>query len=221
MRGLPLRGIGVGLILYGMVGLAIIVVALAITVGAFARIDALSESVGSPIRSTARTLGDASNAFGRFAISLAEAQRSSTDAATLAHETSDTMAGLASAMSITIFGTQPFAEAAQGFERASDQLDGLGADLEAVSEALGHNINDVQRTGTNLRDVREEMDGLVDVFGGPTDETAAPGGPRLASLALYALLSWLAIPACAALLVGTVLLRYARAVARVDNGAGL
>ena len=221
MRGLPLRGIGLGLIAYGVIGLAIIGVALVVTVGAFARLETVSDAVEAPVRSTARTLGDASNAFGRFAISLAEAQRSSIDAASLAHETSDTMAGLASAMSITIFGTQPFAQAAQGFEQVSDQLDGLGTDLEQVSDALGNNISDVDRTASNLRDVREEMDQLVAAFGGPAAEASAPGGVRAASLALYALLIWLAIPAVVSLLVGVVLLRYARAVSRVDSGAGL
>ena len=221
MRGLPLRGIGIGLIAYGIIGLVIIVVALIVTVGAFARLESLSDSVEGPIRSTARTLGDASSAFGRFAISLAEAQRSSIDAATLAHETSDTMAGLASAMSITIFGTQPFAEAARGFEQVSDQLDGLGTDLEQVSDALGHNISDVDRTASNLREVRDEMDGLVGTFGGAGEGASSPGGVRAASLALYALLIWLAIPAVVSLMVGVVVLRYARAVSRVDTGAGL
>ncbi|MDQ3881409.1 MAG: hypothetical protein M3295_10110 [Chloroflexota bacterium] len=218
MRGLPLRGIAIGLITYGVVGIVIIVLAVLVTVGAFARLETLSESVGPPVRSTARTLGDASNAFGRFAISLAEAQRSSDDAAQLAHQTADTMAGLAEAMSISIFGTQPFAEAAAGFDQVSNQLDALAGDLESVSDALGNNITDVDRTARNLRDVRDEMDGLVEIVG-DSEGASTPGGVRVASLALYALLVWLAIPALMSIVIGVVLLRYARALRSSPFGA--
>jgi len=215
-RSLPLRGIAMGLIAYGVIGLVIIVVAMLVTVGAFARIETLSQSVGAPLRSTARTVGDASGAFGRFAVSLDEAQRSSQDAAALARESADTMGGLADAMSVTIFGAQPLARAAEGFRDVSVQLDGLGEDLETVGEALGHNIADVQQAGRNLRDVREELDTLLAQFGDSADGTdAAPqgGGTRLASVALYALLAWLAVPAIASLVLGLTVLRYAGAVA--------
>ena len=221
-RSLPLRGIAFGMIAYGVIGLIIIVVAMLVTVGTFARIETLSESVGAPLRSTARTVGEASTAFGRFAISLGEAQQSSEDAAALAHESAATMSGLADAMSVTIFGAQPLAQAAEGFREVSGQLDGLGEDLESVADALGHNISDVQNAGTNLRDVRDQMDSLLDEFGetsdGPAEGQSTTGGVRVASMALYALLIWLAIPAVASLLFGFTLLRYARAISGPATG---
>lgn len=219
-RSLPLRGIGIGLIAYGVIGLVIIVVAFLVTVGAFSRLEALSNSVAGPLRSTANTIGDASGAFGRFAVSLDEAQRSSNDAAQLARESADTMAGLADAVSVNIFGTQPFQQAAEGFRDVSGQLDALGGDLESVGEALGHNITDVQIAGSNLREVRQELDGVLATFDG--GDAGPQGGVRVASLALYALLIWLAIPAIASLLLGFVVLRYARAVSGGPmSGAGL
>ena len=219
---MPLRGIGIGLILYGVVGLVFIVVAMLVTVGAFARIETLSESAAAPLRSTARTVSEASGAFGRFAVSLDEAQRSSEDAAALARDSADTMAALADAMSVTIFGAQPLAQAAQGFRDVSEQLDGLGENLESVGEALGHNITDVQQAGTNLRDVRDELNTLLAAFGDPgeagTDAAPPGGGTRIASVALYALLAWLAIPALVSLVLGFTVLRYAGAVSEQRAG---
>lgn len=209
IRSLPLRGIGVGLILYGIVGLVIIAVALLVTVGAFARLDSLSDSVEGPLRSTSRTVGDASGAFGRFAVSLAEAQRSSDDAARLAGEAATTLEGLAGSIDITIFGSRPFGEAAEGFREVSEQLTALGTDLDAVSRSLGSNIVDVQRAGANLRNLRGEIDGLLAAFDRVNaDQPSSTGGVRAASLALYALLLWLAIPAIASLILGVVVLRF-------------
>lgn len=224
MGGLPLRAIAIGLIVYGIVGIAIIVAAMLVTVSVFARLEALSESVAPPLRATARTIGDASGAFGRFAISLAEAQQSTDDAAQLAQDAAVTLSGVADAMSISIFGAQPLLPAAQGLRDVSGQLDGLGTDLAEVSDSLGNNISDVQRTGDNLRDVRAEMDTLLATFGASGgDETGTTGttGGRFASLALYGLLLWLAIPAIASLFAGVALLRYARAVRRATRDIGL
>ena len=203
-RPLPVREIGIALVGLGAVGIIAVIVAFLVVGGIVARLDAMTAAAEGPLRSTARTLSDASDAFDRFGSSLAQARRSSQHASELVVDTGETLDGLADTMSIQIFGTQPLLPAAEGFRNAAAQLDGLGADLEALSETLGENVDDVETTGENLRLVRDEMDTLLAAFEG---DKGSDGGVGLATLGIYILLAWLALMALGSAVMGVLLLR--------------
>lgn len=209
LRDLPLRRLGIGLVAYGGVGVLLLLVGLFVLAGVLGRLDALSGAVGRPLASTARTVADASTAFDRFGDSLVQARESSEHAAQLSRDTAQTLAGLADAMTIRIFGAQPLLPAAEGFRRSSEQLTGLGGDLDQMSEALGANVDDVEQASRNLSQVRAEMEVLLATFG--VNEEGAGGGIGPAAIALYALLVWLALPAFASLALGWLFLRYSSA----------
>lgn len=188
--------------MFGALGAVVLLVAFLMVGALLARLDALGDAAGGPLRSTARTVSDAADAFDRFGVSLTQAEVSSRHAAVLAGETAETLDALADALSVEIFGSQPLLPAAEGFRTASDQLAGLGSDLDDMSEALAANVGDVERASRNLRDVREQMNALLSAFGDRSD-----GDVGLASVALYALLAWLALLAVGCGVLGAFILR--------------
>ncbi len=204
VRDLPVREIGIALVALGAIGIASVIVAFIVVGGLVARLQAVSDAAAGPLESTARTLADASDAFDRFATSLEQARQSSEDAAALVAGTGETLSTLADTMSIQIFGTQPLLPAAEGFRNASDQLAGLSGDLESMSDALGANIEDVERASLNLRLVRNDMDSLIAAF--ETDD-GSDGGIGIASLGIYVLLAWLGLMALGCLAMGVLILR--------------
>lgn len=204
MRPLPVREIGVALMALGVMGIVAVLIAFLVVGGIVARLDAMTEAASGPLRSTARTVSDASDAFDRFAASIRQARRSSENASDLVAQTGQTLDGLADTMSLQIFGTQPLLPAAEGFRNASRQLTGLGEDLQDLGDALGSNVDDVQQASRNLRLVRDEMDGLLAAF---PAEDRSDGGVRLATLGIYVLLGWLALMALGSAVIGLLLVR--------------
>lgn len=204
VRPLPIREIGYGLLALGALGIISVIVAFLVVGGIVARLDAMTAAAEGPLRSTARTVSDASDAFEGFGSSLAQARESSEHASELVVDTGETLDGLAETMSIQIFGTQPLLPAAEGFRDAAQQLDGLGTDLESLSETLGANVDDVDRASQNLRLVRGEMDALLAAF---DVEEGSDGGVGLATLGIYLLLGWLALMALASAALGFLLVR--------------
>ncbi len=203
---LTTRTLGLVLLGYGILGCIFVLLTLIVLGGSLSRVARLSDAVGGPLRSTATTLGDASDAFDGFGDSLTQAQRSSANAAQLATDTSQTMANLASAMTLQIFGTQPLLPLAEQFQRSSEQLTDLSGDLQEMSEALGQNVADVERAGSNLADVRSEVEELRQTLG---VQDGGDGSGALGTVALYGLLLWLAVPAVASAVIGLILLRRA------------
>ncbi len=201
---LPYRHIGMGLVALGALGIVAVVVAFVVIGAIVSRLDAMSRAAEGPLRATARTISDASDAFDRFGTSLGEARRSAESASELVDDTAATLETLADTMSIQIFGAQPLLPAAAGFREASQQLTALGGDLDAMAESLGANVDDVERASTNLRHVRNEMNTLLAAF----DTGDGSGdGIGLASVGIYLLLGWLALMAGGCLALGVLILR--------------
>ena len=199
-----MREIGIALVALGALGVVAVIVAFIVIGGIFSRLQVVSEAAAGPLRSTARTISDAADAFDRFGDSLTEAQRSAASASDLAHQTSETLHALADTMSIQIFGTQPLLPAADGFRNSGDQLAGLGDDLGSMSEALGANVDDLEQASRNLRSVRSDMNTLLAAF--QTDE-GSDDGIGLARLGLNVLLAWLLLAALGCLSLGVLLVR--------------
>ena len=208
---------GVALVAYGVAGLLILVVTGAGLSRPLEQLGALGASVETQrgslvetLRATSSTLRDAGNGFGGFEESLAQARRSTDRAAALSRDVSATMSGIANAMGVTIFGAQPLAQLAPQFQRAGQQLQQLGTDLDGIGVALTRNATDMQTARSDLERIRLQVDELA----AAADATPIPAGTATdvtaIRLALYALIGWLSVLALASLVCGLALLRESR-----------
>ncbi len=211
------RWVPLGLVAYGLLGLTLLAAAAVLVSRPLEQLAELGSTAETQrgalvrsLRSTSRTLDDASRGFSGFGESLGIARRSTTRAADLSRDVSTTMSSLARAMNITVFGAQPLAELAPGFERAAAQLTDLGTDLDGIGAAMVRNADDVERARADLLELRRQVDELVLAAERTQIPVGSPAALGTLRLGLYGLIVWLAAPAVASLLLGLALWRATR-----------
>jgi len=193
------RAMGLALVGYGVAG-ALLLAAAALSVGpSVETIEALARS-SADVRATLAATRDAFDGFGT---SLVEGRQSAERAASSARSSAAAAGQLAQAMSLSIFGQQPFRTIAAGFAQQSADLETLARELDDLGTALGRNEADV-------RDLRDHIGALHARTSVLASSPVVAGVDRIAPLA-YALLGWLALQALAALWLGIVLWREAAA----------
>lgn len=201
-RGRYARPLGLALVAWGLLGLALITF-IAVTVGpALATADALGDGeTATEIRAALETTVHSLDGVG---LSVAEGRGAAEDAAKAVREIAATTDQLASAMSVSFLGAQPFLPIAEGFRRQTASLGQLGQDLDALARALIRNQRDVEDLRASAVVLRDRVERIV------------PGSSAPASALrplLYALLGWLALPALAAIGGGVWLMRRERVLA--------
>ena len=204
----PARGrfrlMGLALFANGLLGLALVGVALGALGPLLTRASAAADSAGDSLAAAAQALDQTSTSFDGFSKSLDDAKTSSAHASQLLKNASTTSAQLADAMSISFLGAQPFLPISQSFRRNTDELRGVSEDLSTLSEAIGHNSRDVVAVRDAIRVLRDRVQRLA------TDAAASPDGrplgPELSVLA-YGLTLWLGVLALLSLIAGVLLLR--------------
>src|SRR5215208_5816050 len=102
-----MRMLGWLLLLYAIVGAGLVVASVVIGGPLVARVDRLAASASGSMDAAATAADAAADAFTGFDASLAEARRSTEEAATLSRNTSGTLAALSDAMALTVLGSQP------------------------------------------------------------------------------------------------------------------
>jgi len=195
---------GVALFLNGILGLALVGVALGALGPLVTRASVAADSAGDSLAAAAQALDQTATAFEGFSKSLDDAKTSSAHASQLLSDASTTSAQLADAMSINFLGAQPFLPIAQSFRRNTDELRGVAADLSTLSGAIGHNAGDVVSVRDSVRVLRDRVQKLA------SDAAASPDGRRVGpelSVLAYGLTLWLGVLALLSLLAGVVLLR--------------
>jgi hypothetical protein len=198
------RLIGSALLGNGLLGIVLVGVALTALGPLLTRASAAVDSAGDSLAAAAQALDQTATAFDGFSKSLDEARTSSAHASQLLNDASTTSGQLADAMSISIFGAQPFLPMAQSFRRNTDELRGVSADLSTLSEAIGHNRNDIVTVRDSIAVLRDRVQRLAN------DAAADPSGPRLGpemSVLAYGLTLWLGVLALISLGAGLLLLR--------------
>lgn len=206
-----------GLIAYGLGGLLLIAASGLLVGGAITTLADVSERVTqqrdalvATLRATSLTVDHAATGIGGVSDSLTAARASADQATGLARSLGSTFRDLSAAMQLQIFGTQPLAGLASGFDNAASQSEALATNLGGVSTALGTNATDLQTSHQDLVALGDRLDVLVASLG--TSDlggvSLSAGVPAVVIEAAFAgLLIWLAIPAAAALAVGVGLLR--------------
>src|SRR5712691_7398764 len=143
MATTPRRGrfrlIGLALIANGVLGLALVGVALSALGPLIARASVAADSAGDSLAAAAQALDQTAIAFDGFGKSLIDAKASSAHASQLLNDASITSGQLADAMGINFLGAQPFLPISQSFRRNTDELRGVSEDLSTLSGAIGNN----------------------------------------------------------------------------------
>jgi hypothetical protein len=200
----PFRLIGLALIANGLLGIALVGVALSALGPLLTRASVAADSAGDSLGAAAQALDQTSTAFDGFSKSLNDARTSSAHASQLLNDASATSGQLADAMSISFLGAQPFLPISQSFRRNTDELRGVSADLSTLSEAIGHNSRDIVSVRDSIRVLRDRVQQLA------TDAAATPDGRRVGpelSVLAYGLTLWLGVLALLSVVAGLLLLR--------------
>ena len=197
------RGLGWLLIVYGVMGLALV------TGGAFfgldlaGRVERLSADADTTLMAAARATEATADAFENVDGSLAEARTSSDAAADLAREASGTLASLAVAMELSVFGAQPLQPLAGEFAASADQASALADTLEGVGESLADTRADAARIGPELATLSEQLEAL----GGDPDRPAGQVSSPPVRAFVVLLLAWVGMQAFLSLAAGITLAR--------------
>src|SRR5258708_10464321 len=102
------RPIGLALIANGVLGIALVAIALSTLGPLLARASAAADSAGASLTPAAQALDQTATAFDGFGKSLQDAKASSAYPARLIHDASTTSGQLADALAINFLGAQPF-----------------------------------------------------------------------------------------------------------------
>lgn len=195
--------IGWALILYGVLGLALVVIGALIGLELASRIERLAATADGTLAAAVRSTDAAADAFTNVDASLSESEASADAAAALARDASGTLASLSAAMELSVFGAQPLLPLAGEFEASAEQASALGETLDRVGGSLSDTRTDVVSIGRELDGLSAELDALRQANG--TGGSAPP-----LRLFVVLLLAWLLIPALGGLLGGLALLRAPR-----------
>lgn len=196
------RPLGFALALWGLLGLVLIGFVAVTAEPALAAAESLTEreavdEIKTALESTIVSLGGVGT-------SVVEGRRAAEDAGVAVREIARTSEQLAGAMSLSVFGAQPFLSIAQGFDRQTESLEDLAADLDDLAAALRQNEADVAELRASAVILRDRVGRAT-----PTSPIAASTLRPL----VYALLAWLALPALAAIGGGVWLMQRERVVA--------
>lgn len=195
---------GLALFGNGILGLALVGVALGALGPLVTRASVAADSAGDSLAAAAQALDQTATAFDGFSKSLDDAKTSSGHASQLLSDASATSSQLADAMSINFLGAQPFLPIALSFRRNTDELRGVATDLSTLSDSIGHNSADIVAVRDAVRVLRDRVQKLA------ADAAASPNGRRVGpelSVLAYGLTIWLGVLALLSLLAGVILLR--------------
>ncbi len=193
------RSIAWGLIVYGVLGVALVISGAVIGLGVAERIERLTVAADDTIEAAASSLRAAGDSFESIDASLESGQESAREAAALAASTGENLDDLASAMQISIFGAQPLLPLASSFATTADQAEALAGTLDEVAFSLDATRTDVGQIGDELTVLAEEIESLQ------ADTQAAGGGPQLRFFVVL-LLAWITVPAVGSILLGLAML---------------
>jgi hypothetical protein len=190
-----------GLVAYGAVGMLLSIVGFTFGLDAAGRMERLAAASDTTLEAAAGSTAAAARSFGSIDASLVNSAASISQAATLATEAGATLDALSVAMNISVFGAQPLRPLADDFADAADQADELAATLTTTVGSVSDVRIDAEVIGVELEALATELDTLRDSL--PDEPVAIRGLVAL-------LLAYLTLPAVAALVAGSLMLRALR-----------
>jgi hypothetical protein len=198
------RTLGWLLLVYAALGLMLLVAAVAVGLPMVGRVQRIADSANGSIQAAALSAQAATDALAGFDDSLAQAQQSASNAATLSRDAARTLDSLAAGMNVSILGTQPLIGLADEFADSADQLTQLGASLDQIGQAMVTSQGDLDRVAVELQLLTDQLAELA----GASEAELAGANPPLSWL-FVGFLAWQAVQVVAAGLAGMLLLRNA------------
>lgn len=206
------RLLGVGLVVYGVLGVVIIAIVAVALIRPIDRIGELSTSVEdqrillvSSMVQGETTLREMAAGVRRMDSSLTSARSATDRSSQIAVGVAQSMFQLRDAMSISILGTQPLIGLAAGFDQTGTQLLQLSSDLTTIGTSLDTNAADVATTAANLDQLADTVNTLTDsVENGPSVGVSAEALDAV-RIAIFAVAGWLLVFAVACVVVGAYL----------------
>ena len=210
-----LRLLGLVVAVYGLVGLLLFVtVAIAVN-GPLERAHTLSvtvdeqrEGLVATMEQARQTLVDMSLGVGGVDDSLANAQAATDRASGISTSLASSMFGLRDSMSISIFGTQPLASLAAGFDTSGQQLSALATDLATISSSLQTNRGAVETSSESIGKLAVSLAELRVLVRDSPDVEISTASVDAVRLAVYAICGWLAVLALGCVVGGLYLFRF-------------
>ena len=205
-----LRRLAAGLIVYGVVGLVLALVAAIALVYAGIRVSSVADrverqvvTVVATLDRTATALSDASSSATSFAVTI---ERTPPVVRQTAQTVADLRADLRAVQdqmgAIVILGRQPLAGVSDAFGRMASNLDGLDARLDLIASDLESNRGALITNAASLGALGEQMAGVADdLEAGGVQGSLADLQAAVAILSVV-LLIWITIPAAGALWLG-------------------
>ena len=190
-----------GLLAYGAIGLVLSVVGFTFGLDAAGQLERLAAATDTTLEAAARSTAAAADSFDTIDASLANAEDSISQAVTLSGDAGATLDALSVAMNLTIFGAQPLEPLADEFAEAADQAEELAATLQITAASVSDVRTDADAIGAELDGLALELEALR----GSVPENPVPIRGLVALL-----LAYLTLPAVAALVAGSLLLRAQR-----------
>jgi hypothetical protein len=199
---------------YGLVGLLLFIAVAVAVNGPLERAHALTVSLDeerdglvATMEQARAALVDMSLGVGGVDDSLANAQAATDRAAAISTSLASSMFGLRDAMSITLFGTQPLAGLAAGFDTSGQQLSALSTDLATISTSLDANRGAVVTSAASLGKLAVSLAELRVLVRDSPDVEISTANLDAIRLAVYAICGWLAVLALGCLIGGIYLVR--------------
>jgi len=212
-----LRAAGVGLLVYGVIG---IVIFAAVAVGLSAPLDRAQQLAGSleeqrqaVIQSLDRaetTIQSMSGAVGQMDVSLGEVKTAIDRSSGIAHGVATSMYGLRDATGLSILGAQPLIGLADSFDTSGRNLDQLGDDIANIGVALDANRGDATLTAQNLADLADSVGELTASMTDSPSLEVSTQTIAAVRLAVYAVTGWLVLLALGCVVAGGYLLAVSR-----------
>jgi len=191
-----------GLVAYGLAGLVLSIVGFTFGLDAADRLERLTAASDATLEAAARSTAAAAESFESIDASLVDAQDSVAQAATLSADAGATLDALSAAMNLSVFGAQPLQPLADEFADAADQAEALAATLGTAAGSVANVRIDAEAIGVELDALAGELDALRE---------SVPPDPVPVRALVALLLAYLTLPAVAALVAGSLILRAQRA----------
>lgn len=190
-----------GLVAYGLTGLALSIVGFTFGLDSAGQLERLASATDTTLEAAARSTAAAADSFDSIDESLANAEGSIAQAATLSADAGANLDALSVAMNLSVFGAQPLQPLADEFADAADQAGELAATLEVSSGSVSDVRTDAEAIGVQLEALAGELEALRD---------SVPANPVPIRGLVVLLLAYLTLPAVAALVAGSLMLRAQR-----------
>ena len=214
-----LRRLSTGLIVYGLIGLALALI------GAFAlawvggRVGAVADRTGEQVESIVSTLDETAIVLSSMGTSATSFSGTLERTPPAVRQTAQTVANLRANLilvqgqlaAINILGARPLANAANLFGQMATDLEGLDARLEVIAADLDDNRTALLENSTKLQSLGTELDGVADDLRGGTIEESLADVQLILVVLSALLIVWALLPALGALGLGWWLRRQLRA----------